>query len=173
MRFRPRLASKLGKVRPHHHAEVWRRRRRRGAQLGGPRPWQPQSRPAMSACESRPFDRLARRGSRHEKARGRRPRPRQQDSAAQPLFKTTSKVAKPAARISARAGSRGRAAPVGDVHWPHAARSTTSKRPVIEWKLQRAGGLERDLPALAGSFGQIARGIHERSLRSTPITRQP
>ena len=32
---------------------------------------------------------------------------------------------------------------------------------VVEWKLQRAGGLERHLPALSRALGQIARGIHE------------
>src|ERR1700722_19660034 len=35
------------------------------------------------------------------------------------------------------------------------------KPAVIKWKLQRAGGLERDLPALSGALGQIARGVHE------------
>src|SRR5258708_33703124 len=32
---------------------------------------------------------------------------------------------------------------------------------VVEWKLQRAGGLERHLPALSSALGQMARGIHE------------
>ena len=32
---------------------------------------------------------------------------------------------------------------------------------VVKWKLQRAGGLERHLPALSRALGQIARGIHE------------
>src|SRR5262249_11600598 len=33
---------------------------------------------------------------------------------------------------------------------------------VVEWKLQRAGGLEQHLPALSRTLGQIARGIDER-----------
>src|SRR5258708_30329965 len=32
---------------------------------------------------------------------------------------------------------------------------------VVEWKLQRAGGLERHLPALSSALGQIARGSSE------------
>src|SRR3954469_13799122 len=32
---------------------------------------------------------------------------------------------------------------------------------IVEWKLQRAGGLERHLSALSRTLGQIARGIDE------------
>ena len=36
------------------------------------------------------------------------------------------------------------------------------KRAVVKWKLQRAGSLERHLPALSRPLGQIARSIDER-----------
>jgi len=51
--------------------------------------------------------------------------------------------------------------PVGDVH-RHMLQQHNVKPFIVKWKLQRAGGLERDLPALSGALGQIARGIHER-----------
>ena len=50
--------------------------------------------------------------------------------------------------------------PVGDVHC-HVLKKRDVQMTVVERKVQRAGRLERHLPALSRPLGQIARGIDE------------
>src|ERR1700738_1197663 len=67
---------------------------------------------------------------------------------------------KPAASLQHAANLAGEPRPVGDVH-RHMLEQHDVETAVVEWKLQRAGGLKRHLPALSGALGQIARGIDE------------
>src|SRR5258708_19593319 len=67
---------------------------------------------------------------------------------------------KPAASLQHAANFAVEPCPVRDVH-RHMLQQHDVETAVVEWKLQRAGGLERHLPALSSAPAQIPRGTHQ------------
>ena len=127
MRFRRQIGGKLREIRPHHHAEIWRRRRPRRAQLGDPGLGGLGVVLPCQRAEAGGFDRLARRSGGQEKTRGRRPRPG--DGIVRLAAIQHDVVGRKSCRpASARAGSRGRAAPGRRCSSPHAAATRRRNR---------------------------------------------
>ena len=172
------VARKLREVRPHHHAEIWRRRRR--PMRAG---WANQALAVVgvvsampSAAETGRLDRLARRVGRQENASSPASAPTGRDSAARRRSTaTTSKVANLPPRLQHPADLAIEPRPVRDVHRHMLQTAPTSKLPVRRTEASSALAVSNDTcPALAPcARSDSARRPRKAQLRSTPVTRQP